>query len=246
MSTLVEVAATLEAHLVSEVARQLRIPLARVDPGQPLSGMGLDSLSAIELQQALEADFGVSPALSGLLEGASVRDLAAEILAKMRTEIGEEAAGRSAGTPVFVRAAEEPVELPLSAGQRGLWFLSRLAPESGAYNIVSAARVWGGLDAAALERSLRALVARHGALRTTFPSVDGEPLQRVAGRTEPVELDFAAVDAAGWEEEREAAWLAAEGFRSTSRTGRSYGCGCSGGRKSRKRPPWCSSPSITW
>ena len=73
---------------------------------------------------------------------------------------------------------------PLSRGQRALWFLDRLAPESGAYIIAAAGRVAGTVDADALDRAFRALAERHPALRTTFEEVDGEPRRRVADRAQ--------------------------------------------------------------
>ena len=76
----------------------------------------------------------------------------------------------------------------LSRGQRALWFLDRLAPESGAYIIAAAGRVLGTVDADALDRAFRALVERHSALRTAFEEVDGEPRRRVADRM-PVRLE---------------------------------------------------------
>ena len=208
--------AALEAYLAVEAARRLRLPAGGIDPGQPLSGMGLDSLSAVEIRRRVEEDLGVSPSLSGLLEGWSVRELAGEILAETLAQTLADTAGGLDRRPKLLPAGEEPVEFPLSYGQRGLWFLSRLAPESAAYNIVAAARVRGGLVSPALERALRALVARHGALRTTFPSLSGEPRQRVAARGEldfRAALDFREANATGWEEQRVAAWLAAEGYR---------------------------------
>ena len=39
---------------------------------------------------------------------------------------------------------------PLSYGQRALWFLQQLDPQSGAYNVKLAARINGRVDAAAL------------------------------------------------------------------------------------------------
>ncbi len=42
-----------------------------------------------------------------------------------------------------------------------------------------ALRIRGGLDVAALERALTAMVRRHESLRTRFPTVDGQPVQRV-------------------------------------------------------------------
>ena len=69
-------------------------------------------------------------------------------------------------------------ELPLSYGQEQLWFLDRLAPGLPTYNIVSALRLSGPLDDAALGRALTALVARHEALRTRLVTGgQGRPVQ---------------------------------------------------------------------
>src|SRR5438045_1769672 len=61
-------------------------------------------------------------------------------------------------------------ELPLTYGQRALWFLERLAPGNAAYIIAGAARMLEGgpVEPAALRRAASALSARHAALRTTF------------------------------------------------------------------------------
>jgi amino acid adenylation domain-containing protein len=101
-------------------------------------------------------------------------------------------------------AAREPA--PLSQGQRSIWFLHHLAPESGAYNIAAAARVRTPVDAAALARAAQALVDRHAALRTTFPAVGGEPRQRVADR---LTFTLGGEETAGWSAARLAARLAA-------------------------------------
>jgi amino acid adenylation domain-containing protein len=69
---------------------------------------------------------------------------------------------------------------PLTFDQERLWFLHQLDPESSSYNMVTATRLTGDLDAAALEAAIDATIDRHGAWRTTFPVVDGRPVQRVA------------------------------------------------------------------
>ncbi|HWO61972.1 MAG TPA: amino acid adenylation domain-containing protein, partial [Umezawaea sp.] len=70
--------------------------------------------------------------------------------------------------------------IPLSFAQRRLWFLDRHEGTGSAYNVSVALRLHGVLDTDALELSLTDVVGRHEALRTTFPSHDGEPFQRIA------------------------------------------------------------------
>ncbi|HYW07096.1 MAG TPA: condensation domain-containing protein, partial [Longimicrobium sp.] len=76
-------------------------------------------------------------------------------------------------------------------------------PGSAAYNMPYALRLRGALDEAALERSLTEVVGRHEALRTRFPSVDGEPAQ-VIDPAGPVPLDIVELGHLA-EAEREAA-----------------------------------------
>jgi amino acid adenylation domain-containing protein len=68
---------------------------------------------------------------------------------------------------------------PLSYGQRSLWFLHKLAPDSAAYTITYAGRISGELDVPALERAAQALVDRHPMLRTTYAERDGQAVQLV-------------------------------------------------------------------
>ncbi len=70
-------------------------------------------------------------------------------------------------------------DFPLSFAQEGLWFLNRLDPDAPDYMAALAWRVDGGLDRERLDRALRQLVDRHESLRTTFPLVDAQPVQRV-------------------------------------------------------------------
>jgi surfactin family lipopeptide synthetase A len=69
---------------------------------------------------------------------------------------------------------------PASFAQERLWFLDQLQPGLTAYNIARANRLRGPLDVPSLERALGALASRHEALRTTFASLEGAPVQLVA------------------------------------------------------------------
>ena len=70
--------------------------------------------------------------------------------------------------------------VPLSFAQERLWFLDQLEPGNSVYNICRAYRLTGPLDIAVLTLSLNEVVRRHEVLRTTFPAVDGRPIQLVA------------------------------------------------------------------
>jgi len=82
-------------------------------------------------------------------------------------------------TPIQPISRDGSMELPLSFGQRRLWFLDQLHPGTPAYSSVQAIRIKGPLDQAALRNALQAIIDRHASLRTTFGTVDGSPIQVV-------------------------------------------------------------------
>jgi hypothetical protein len=80
----------------------------------------------------------------------------------------------------IVLPAQEPISVRpdrpavLSLPQQRLWFVHQLYPNSSAYNLSAGLRLSGSLDRPALERALASIAARHDALRSGFPTVDGE------------------------------------------------------------------------
>lgn len=76
--------------------------------------------------------------------------------------------------------AEDVYIFPTSFPQQRLWFLDQLLPGNPAYNIQHVLRLRGPLDRPALECSLNEIIRRHEALRTTFASVNGQPVQVIA------------------------------------------------------------------
>jgi amino acid adenylation domain-containing protein len=128
--------------------------------------LGGDSLLATRLLSRLREELRGDFSMERLFEAPTVAALAADL------EVLEEKAERIPRQP-------RRGPFPLSFAQQRLWFLDRLEPGSPLYNIPAALDVEGRLDPAALEASLRAVVARHEALRTTFaPGADG-PVQVV-------------------------------------------------------------------
>ena len=73
----------------------------------------------------------------------------------------------------------QPKYVHLSLAQQRLWFHEQSAPGSSIYNIPVAYKFRGSLNPVALEQSLRAIVQRHEILRTTFITVNGQPVQAI-------------------------------------------------------------------
>ncbi|MBE3560030.1 MAG: amino acid adenylation domain-containing protein [Ktedonobacteraceae bacterium] len=99
---------------------------------------------------------------------------------------------------------------PLSQGQRALWFLYRLAPDSSAYNLLYSARIHAAIDVPALQHALQALIQRYPILTATYAMDGQEPVQRLHPDQQiPIEV----IDASHWSEERLRQEVTAEGNR---------------------------------
>ncbi|HET8910062.1 MAG TPA: amino acid adenylation domain-containing protein, partial [Ktedonobacteraceae bacterium] len=70
-----------------------------------------------------------------------------------------------------------PQTFPLSFAQQRLWFLEQWEPHSPLYTLFAITRLEGLLEVEALAASLHYLVQRHASLRTTFASVNEQPVQ---------------------------------------------------------------------
>lgn len=78
----------------------------------------------------------------------------------------------------FIGTPERRGPLPLSIAQRRLWFLLQLDETAEpAYHVNAAVRLRGALDGRALRAALDRIVQRHESLRTTFQTLEGEPVQ---------------------------------------------------------------------
>src|SRR5689334_18727578 len=76
---------------------------------------------------------------------------------------------------------------PLSFAQQRLWFLQQLDPRSAAYNVPRAVRLTCPLNVSALRRSLSEVVRRHEVLRTTFTTINEQPVQ-IVHEAQPLSL----------------------------------------------------------
>jgi len=65
----------------------------------------------------------------------------------------------------------------LSFSQQRLWVLNQLAPGDPVYNVIRAFHLSGPVNVPVVEACVNEIVRRHDALRTTFESGDGQPVQ---------------------------------------------------------------------
>jgi amino acid adenylation domain-containing protein/non-ribosomal peptide synthase protein (TIGR01720 family) len=112
----------------------------------------------------------------------------------MTPEIKQEIGTRKPEILTFLRSATTPSkplesvidpvarteELPLSFAQQRMWFLYQMDRQNPAYNEALTIRLTGRLNIDILEQTINAIIQRHESLRTSFPMVEGKPIQKIA------------------------------------------------------------------
>ena len=108
----------------------------------------------------------------------------------------------SANARTVIPRRQDGQTMALSFAQQRLWFLSKLDPQSPAYNQPKAIRLQGTLQIETLKKSLETIIERHEVLRTTYCAIDGQP-SPVVSQNVPIEVPI--IDISGYAEpEREA------------------------------------------
>ncbi|MFC3964493.1 non-ribosomal peptide synthase/polyketide synthase [Nocardia jiangsuensis] len=130
--------------------------------------LGGNSLSATRLAARLGARLDTTVPARLVFEASTVAALAAR-LAEMQGS-----GARPALTPV-----PRPERLPLSPAQQRMWFLNQFDTSSPTDTIPVALRLTGAVDVAAIRAAVADVLARHEALRTVYPAVDGAAHQVV-------------------------------------------------------------------
>ncbi|MGJ5676042.1 MAG: amino acid adenylation domain-containing protein [Nostochopsis sp.] len=158
----------LESYLIELLAGVLSIAPDDINPQEPLSTLGLDSLKVFELKNRIEVDLEVEVSIADFFAGMSMRSLVTKILAQMTTD----------GLPSLSLTQHTCRSIhPLSFNQQGLWFINQLNPDSSTYNISIVINFKGCVNLTVLEDSLSEIIRRHEVLRTSFTVVDGQPVQ---------------------------------------------------------------------
>ena len=157
---------------IGQLWREL-LGIDRVDASSNFFALGGDSLLATQLMSRIRTQHGVELPLRTIFEAPTPGQLAAVVRGTQRGPAAP------APRPPLVPARRDGALAP-STAQHRLWFLDQFEPGSAVYNVPGAVRITGALDADALDAAMSDLIARHEALRTSFHSDAGRPIQRIA------------------------------------------------------------------
>ncbi|MDQ1355349.1 MAG: hypothetical protein QG657_5659, partial [Acidobacteriota bacterium] len=157
-------ATTLEKQLVKIWQELLRIE--RIGIKDDFFELGGDSILVNRCIATIRTELNVEIPMRKFFERPYINALAEEI-EKQERQV-------SSIKPV-VRIGE----IPLSFAQERLWFLQELDTGNVAYFVPRVIRMKGYLDVSLLERTFTEIIRRHEILRTVFPTIDGQPVQRI-------------------------------------------------------------------
>ena len=179
------------------------VPAASADAGEAPQGELEIALAEVAGELLSQPELGRH---QDLFELGAYSLLVARLVAQVRARIDRELTHRAvfeertvAGLAAWLESKDRrstrlelpPIErqphtgpLPWDAGppsfpQERIWFLTQLEPDLTAYNAQCSIRFRGPFNPDWMDRSLTEIVRRHEVMRTTFPAVDGRPMQRV-------------------------------------------------------------------
>lgn len=132
--------------------------------------LGGHSLSAVQVVTRIRDAFNVEISFSSIFQAQTLSDLARHVAQAISWE-------KYSLPPI--KNIDRQQDIPLSFPQEGVWFLQRLSPECRAYHFQSSVQFDGDLDLRVLKRSLTEIIRRHEIYRTSFPSIQGRPVQRI-------------------------------------------------------------------
>ena len=137
--------------------------------------LGGHSLVAVRLIARLRELAGVELPLRTVFDAPVLHELALRV---------DAARGTAADTLPRPARADRSAPVPLSFTQQRMWFLDRLDAGNGLYHMAGGAELLGTLDTPALVAALKAVVARHEALRTSIQLTAKGAVQSIAAEPE--------------------------------------------------------------
>jgi len=191
-TTLCDDPEALSVHLHEQVCLTIGLDKdASFDPTASFAELGMDSMMAAMLAYQVGNTLDVSLAVPAVARCQSFSDFV--------SLISHAVIGTSGKTLVGKDSLNSDGLTRLSEGQRALWYLWRLAPESTAYNQSLPIVFSEDPGAEKLSAAWRTLIRRHEMLRCCFSILDGEPIARIL--PEDSDIDYQTIEIAGHPDE---------------------------------------------
>ncbi|MEC0213195.1 condensation domain-containing protein, partial [Paenibacillus ehimensis] len=129
--------------------------------------LGGHSLRATNLVAIIQKELQKNVQLRDVFQHPTIEQLAQVIEAMEQTAYAS------------ISVAAESDYYPVSSAQKRMYLLQQFSGAGLSYNMPGVMKLEGPLDRARMEEAFRRLIARHETLRTSFDTVNGEPVQRV-------------------------------------------------------------------
>ena len=187
-ATVEERVTLLMAAFIDKIANVLSVPAATIQPGNPLSAYGLDSIVAVEFRKWFSKTVAVEVSLFDILGAKSIEVLvnkvSGEVLSASDAPVAAAASKAATQTPESrtgdvnavtkkslvdeIKVLQKPANIPMSTFQNRIWFLHNLLEDPSALNFVIVSRMDGKPDIDILQKTLVEEIRRNDILRTEY------------------------------------------------------------------------------
>jgi amino acid adenylation domain-containing protein len=153
--------------LASIWSRLLDLPEPEIGIEDNFFERGGHSLKATTMMTEIHKQLNVRIELLEIFKTPTIRELAQHI------------EGLKRDVHQSVQAVEEKEYYPLSSGQKRMFILQQLDPQSTAYNMPALLQLEGELEEERFLQAFQQLIRRHESLRTSFEQIHKQPVQRI-------------------------------------------------------------------
>ncbi|NOU17168.1 MAG: amino acid adenylation domain-containing protein [Bacteroidales bacterium] len=157
----------IEVRLANIWSEILNIPYESISVNANFFHIGGHSLKAMALTSKINKEFNVKIKLSEIFSQPTLKGVA-DTIHRTHREVYK-----------IIHKVEKKEYYNLSSAQKRIFVIQKMNGSTNIFNIHAAFKLEGKLNIDILEESLKSIIKRHEALRTSFVIADGNPVQRI-------------------------------------------------------------------